>query len=134
MSFCAAMYAPTPSDMVAVLDYSRRKHDQQVICSHREVVLKLPASLRAADCVVKPRRCAVSSAFYALSATRMKTDHFSKPLCGGYIWRVNLSQRQWYALRRRCLLHMIEVWLHGIGWTGGRPNQQYLGDRSLGKA
>ena len=41
-------------------------------------------SLRAADCVVKPRRCAASSALYALSATRMKTDHFSKPLCGGY--------------------------------------------------
>jgi hypothetical protein len=42
-------------------------------------------SLRSADCVVKPRRCAASPAFYALSAALMKTDHFTKPLRGGYI-------------------------------------------------
>jgi hypothetical protein len=41
-------------------------------------------SLRPADCVVKPRRCAASPAFYALSAALMKTDHFTKPLRGGY--------------------------------------------------
>ena len=41
-------------------------------------------SLRPADCVVKPRRCAASPAFYALSAALMKTDHFTKLLCGGY--------------------------------------------------
>jgi hypothetical protein len=41
-------------------------------------------SLRSADCVVKPRRCAASPAFYALSAALMKTDHFTKPLRGGY--------------------------------------------------
>ena len=33
-------------------------------------------SIRAADCVVKPRRRAASSALYALPATRMKTDYF----------------------------------------------------------
>jgi hypothetical protein len=41
-------------------------------------------SLRPADCVVKPRRCAASPAFYALSTELMKTDHFTKPLRGGY--------------------------------------------------
>ncbi len=41
-------------------------------------------SLRPADCVVKPRRCAASPAFYALSTELTKTDHFTKPLRGGY--------------------------------------------------
>jgi hypothetical protein len=41
-------------------------------------------SLRPADCVVKPRRCAASPAFYALSTELMKTDHFTKPLRGDY--------------------------------------------------
>jgi hypothetical protein len=41
-------------------------------------------SLRPADCVEKPRRCAASPAFYALSTELMKTDHFTKPLRGGY--------------------------------------------------
>jgi hypothetical protein len=42
------------------------------------------ASLRPADCVVKPRRCAASPAFYALSTELMKTDHFTIPLRGDY--------------------------------------------------
>jgi hypothetical protein len=41
-------------------------------------------SLRPADCVVKPRRCAASPVFYALSTELMKTDHFTKPLRGDY--------------------------------------------------
>ena len=67
-------------------------------------------SLRSADCVVKPRRCAASPAFYALSAALMKTDHFTKSLRGGYNFQ--LCQGEGYYQNGVLLFHQVRVWIY----------------------
>jgi hypothetical protein len=75
-------------------------HDGLVLSAHLTLIIyklniiatakwfcNCSVSLRPADCVVKPRRCAASPAFYALSTELMKTDHFTKPLRGGYKYK-----------------------------------------------
>ena len=69
-------------------------------------------SLCAADGVVKPRRCAASSAFYAWSATWIKTDHFSKSLRGGYISFFTMMSLLFFRQSKKLACHPVTaVWV-----------------------